>query len=110
MRCFYLGKEDPAFKMSCWQSLIIGAAAGGVAIVGAPLLLGGLGFTAGGVAAGSVAAGMQSAAYGGMASGAFSVMQAAGAAGIGGAGNAVIGTVTAAAVSKLYEYAVGCGV
>ncbi|XP_057293900.1 interferon alpha-inducible protein 27-like protein 2B [Hydractinia symbiolongicarpus] len=96
--------------MPCWGSILVGAAAAGASIAGAPLVLGGLGFTAGGVAVGSVAAGVQSTLYGGMASGAFSVLQAAGAAGIGGAGKTVIGTVAGAAASKIYECTIGCDV
>lgn len=58
----------------------------------APLVISGLGFTAGGVAAGSIAAGAHSALYGGaVASGSvFAVLQSAGAAGIGWVGNAAI--------------------
>ena len=72
-------------------------AVGGVgAVVAAPYVLAGAGFTAGGVASGSLAAGMQSAIYGGATCGAFSALQAAGAAGIGAAGNAAIGAAGAA--------------
>ena len=66
-------------------------------MVAAPAVLGAVGFTAGGVAAGSVAASIQSVFYGGyVASGsAFALAQSAGAAGIGVAGNAAIGGITA---------------
>ena len=59
-------------------------------MVTAPVVLSAAGFTAGGVAAGSVAAAAQSAIYGGFTGGVFSVLQSAGAAGIGLAGNAAI--------------------
>ncbi|XP_058942674.2 tauropine dehydrogenase-like [Pocillopora verrucosa] len=73
-----------------------GAVATGVAaVVAAPVVLGAAGFTAGGVAAGSMAAVAQSAIYGGFTGGAFSVLQSAGAAGIGLAGNAAVGATGA---------------
>ena len=64
-------------------------------MVAAPVVLSAAGFTAGGVAAGSVAAAAQSAIYGGFTGGVFSVLQSAGAAGIGLAGNAAIGATGA---------------
>ena len=64
-------------------------------MVAAPVVLGAAGFTAGGVAAGSMAAAAQSAIYGGFTGGVFSVLQSAGAAGIGLAGNAAIGAAGA---------------
>ncbi|XP_073729741.1 interferon alpha-inducible protein 27, mitochondrial-like [Misgurnus anguillicaudatus] len=83
------------------------AGAGG-AIAAAPLVLGAVGFTAAGVAAGSYAAGMMSAAAvangGGVAAGSLvAILQAAGAAGIPVAAQAVVGAVgggvaTAAAI------------
>ena len=75
-------------------------------IVVAPLALSAAGFTAGGVAAGSIAAGLQSVAYGGATTGAFSLAQSAGAAGIGQAATVVaggIGATAAEAVRKLTE-------
>ena len=75
----------------------VGLAAGTAAVVAAPLVLGAVGFTAGGVAAGSIAAFIQSTVYGGsVASGsAFALAQSAGATGIGVAGNVAIGGITA---------------
>ena len=69
----------------------IGVGVGGaiVGIVAAPLVLSAAGFTAGGVAAGSIAAWAQSVIYGGATTGIFSLLQSAGAAGLGVAGNAV---------------------
>ena len=66
---------------------------GATAVVAAPAVLSVVGFTAGGVAAGSVAASIQSVFYGAYTGGVFSVLQSAGAAGIGAAGNAVIGGI-----------------
>ena len=73
----------------------VGLVAGTAAVVGAPLALGAAGFTAGGVAAGSFAASIQSVFYGASTGGVFSVLQSAGAAGIGVAGNTAIGGITA---------------
>ncbi|XP_078351394.1 uncharacterized protein LOC144636134 isoform X2 [Oculina patagonica] len=86
----------------------VGIAAGTAAVVAAPLVLGAVGFTAGGVAAGSIAASVQSAVYGGsVASGsAFALLQSAGAAGIGAAGNAAIAGITggiAALGAKMFD-------
>ncbi len=74
----------------------VGIAAGTAAVVAAPLVLGAVGFTAGGVAAGSIAASVQSAVYGGFVApgSAFALLQSAGAAGIGAAGNAAIAGIT----------------
>ena len=66
---------------------------GATAVVAAPAVLSAVGFTAGGVAAGSVAASIQSVFYGASTGGVFSVLQSAGAAGIGAAGNAAIGGI-----------------
>ena len=60
-------------------------------IVGAPLVLGAIGFTASGVAAGSIAAAIQSAAYGGFTTGVFSNFQSAGASGLSLTSNLVVG-------------------
>ena len=81
----------------------IGVGVGGaiVGIVAAPLVLSAAGFTAGGVAAGSIAAWAQSVIYGGATTGIFSLLQSAGAAGLGVAGNAVAGAVGAAAGAGL---------
>jgi len=57
--------------------------------------IGAAGFTAAGVTAGSIAAATQSAVCAGATTGVFSAAQSAGAAGIGMAGNAVIGTIGA---------------
>ena len=75
----------------------VGLAAGAAAVVAAPLVLSAAGFTAGGVAAGSIAASIQSAVYGGSAASGslFGLAQSAGAAGVGVAGNAAIGGITA---------------
>ena len=73
----------------------VGLAAGTAAVVAAPLVLSAAGFTAGGVAAGSIAAYIQSVFYGASTGGVFSVLQSAGAAGIGAAGNTAIGGITA---------------
>ena len=70
----------------------------------APVVLGVAGFTTGGVAAGSVAAAAQSAIYGGFTGGVFSLLQSAGAAGIGLAGNAAI-AATGATVGGAGSYA-----
>ena len=67
---------------------IIGAA---TAVVGAPLVLSAAGFGAAGVAAGSAAATIQSAVYGGAATGIFSSLQSAGAAGMSTATNFILG-------------------
>ncbi|XP_035249528.1 interferon alpha-inducible protein 27-like protein 2A isoform X4 [Anguilla anguilla] len=74
----------------------------GTAIVGAPLVVGALGFTGAGVAAGSVASWAMSAAAvangGGVAAGtAVAVLQSVGAAGLSGAATTVVGAVGAAA-------------
>ena len=74
---------------------------GGVAVVGAPLVLTALGFTAGGIAPHSVAAWMMSIVYlSGWGKGALSALQSAGAAGVGAAtiatGAGVGGVATAA--------------
>ena len=75
---------------------VLGAVVGGAALVfGAPMALTAAGFTATGVATGSAAAAVQSVVYGGATTGAFSVLQSVGAAGIGAAGNAGIGAVGA---------------
>ena len=81
----------------------IGVGIGGfiVGIAAAPLVLSAAGFTAGGVAAGSIAASAQSVIYGGATTGIFSLLQSAGAAGLGVAGNAVAGAVGAAAGAGL---------
>ncbi|KAL9952971.1 hypothetical protein ACROYT_G040305 [Oculina patagonica] len=71
-------------------------AASAAAVLAAPVVLGAAGFTAGGVAAGSIAASVQSAVYGGFVApgSAFALLQSAGAAGIGAAGNAAIAGIT----------------
>ncbi|XP_022800231.1 tauropine dehydrogenase-like [Stylophora pistillata] len=76
---------------------------GAVAVAAAPVVLGVAGFTTGGVAAGSVAAAAQSAIYGGFTGGFFSLLQSAGAAGIGLAGNAAI-AATGATVGGAGSY------
>ena len=83
----------------CSNKLLMGITAGVGAVAGvaaAPLVLSAAGFTAGGVAAGSIAAWVQSTVYGGATCGVFSLLQSAGAAGLGLAGNAVAGSVGAA--------------
>ena len=77
---------------------IIGAA---TAVVGAPLVLSAAGFGAAGVAAGSAAATIQSAVYGGAATGIFSSLQSAGAAGFSKATNFILGGTGAYAGSYL---------
>jgi len=74
----------------------VGVAAGAAAVVAAPAVLSGVGFTAGGVAAGSLAASIQSVFYGGSvaAGSAFALAQSAGAAGIGLGSNAAISGIT----------------
>ena len=79
----------------------IGAA---VAIGTAPVALAAAGFGAGGVALGSLAAGVQSAVYGGATTGAFSVAQSAGAAGLGMLGTTVSGIVGAGAGKAAKSY------
>ena len=74
---------------------------GGVAVVGAPLVLTALGFTAGGIAPHSVAAWMMSIVYlSGWGIGVLSALQSAGAAGVGAgtfaAGAGAVGAVAAA--------------
>ncbi|XP_022800209.1 uncharacterized protein LOC111338068 isoform X3 [Stylophora pistillata] len=76
---------------------------GAAAVVAAPGVLGAAGFTAGGVAAGSIAAAAQSAIYGGFTGGVFSLLQSAGAAGIGLAGNAAIGAAGASVGGALSD-------
>ncbi|PFX11859.1 Tauropine dehydrogenase [Stylophora pistillata] len=89
------------FRRSGVNIGLVAAVAGGAvvtgvaAVVAAPVVLGAAGFTAGGVAAGSIAAAAQSAIYGGFTGGVFSILQSAGAAGIGLAGNAAIGAAGA---------------
>ena len=77
---------------------IIGAA---TAVVGAPLVLSAVGFGAAGVAWGSAAATIQSAVYGGAATGIFSSLQSAGAAGLSKATNFILGGTGAYAGSYL---------
>ena len=72
----------------------VAVATGTAAVVAAPAALSAAGFTAGGVAFGSVAAFIQSVFYGASTGGVFSVLQSAGAAGIGAAGNAAIGGIS----------------
>nr|XP_055025483.1 interferon alpha-inducible protein 27-like protein 2 [Misgurnus anguillicaudatus] len=92
---------------TCTILAIVGTGAGAVtAVAAAPLVLGAVGFTAGGVAAGSYAASLISAVAaasgGGVAAGSLVAgLQAAGAAGIPVAANAVIGTVGGAAGATL---------
>ena len=62
-------------------------------VAAAPLALGAVGFTAGGVAAGSAAAAIQSAIYGGATTGAFATAQSAGAAGFSWATTGAMATV-----------------
>ncbi|XP_064614312.1 interferon alpha-inducible protein 27-like protein 2A isoform X1 [Liolophura sinensis] len=64
--------------------ILKGAAIGGVSVAAAPLALGALGFTTGGVAAGSVAAAIQSSVYGGTvtAGSLFATAQSVGAVGV----------------------------
>ena len=72
-------------NLFCFRATLAGTVAGGAAaIVGVPLAVGGLGFTAGGIAAGSVAAGAMSlAAKYGIGAGVVSTLQSIGAAGLG---------------------------
>jgi len=70
-------------------------------VVAAPLVLTAAGFTSGGVAAGSAAAAAQSAFYGGATGGIFSILQSAGAVGIGIFGNTAIGLAGASAGAGL---------
>lgn len=98
------GEDTKKNDAWCWSYYALAIGAGTVAVFGAPFVISGLGFTAGGVAAGSIAAGVQSAFYGGaVASGSvFAVLQSAGAAGIGWAGNAAI-LSTAAGGATLFK-------
>ena len=92
-------KSKISKKALCGIGVGIGGAIVGIAA--APLVLSAAGFTAGGVAAGSIAASAQSVIYGGATTGIFSLLQSAGAAGLGVAGNAVAGAVGAAAGAGL---------
>jgi len=79
--------------------LAVGTAAGTAAVALAPLALGAAGFGAGGVVAGSIAASVQSVVYGGATCGVFSLLQSAGAAGIGAlASGAIVGAGAATGV------------
>ena len=87
-----------------------GVLAGGVAVVAAPIVIGGalgaLGFTAGGIAANSVAAGMMSSAAianggGVVAGGVVATLQSVGAAGIAASTQAAIGGAVGTAVGSI---------
>ena len=88
----------------------VGATAG---IVAAPIALTAAGFTASGVAGGSLAAWAQSTFYGGATGGLFSLLQSAGAAGLGAAGYgtaAAVGGATGVAgvgAKKVFENVTG---
>uniref|UniRef100_A0A1X7UIS4 Uncharacterized protein n=1 Tax=Amphimedon queenslandica TaxID=400682 RepID=A0A1X7UIS4_AMPQE len=101
-------KEDSGYS---WSTIalyggvaVLGA---GVAVAAAPVAVGALGFGASGIASGSIGASMMS-AMGPVASGSIvATMQSVGAAGLGAAGNVIVGTTgaviatgTTAAVTK----------
>ncbi|KAH7933328.1 hypothetical protein HPB49_011566 [Dermacentor silvarum] len=72
----------------------VGAVTGAVAVVAAPFVLAGLGFTSSGVATGSLAAGYQATLGGVIVKGSlFSLCQSAGAAGLAATGNATVALV-----------------
>ncbi|XP_057296489.1 interferon alpha-inducible protein 27-like protein 2B isoform X2 [Hydractinia symbiolongicarpus] len=73
-------------------SVVVGTGVGVAAVAATPLVLGAVGFTAGGVAAGSIAAAAQSTFYGAATTGVFSVLQSVAAAGLGTVGAAAVGT------------------
>lgn len=86
--------------VSAWGlgDLVGAVAVGAGAVVAAPFVLGAAGFTGAGIAAGSAAASMMSSVAiangGGIAAGSMvAVMQSAGAAGLGAAGKAAVGTI-----------------
>jgi len=79
-----------------WGDVACAAVGGALAVVGAPVVMTAAGFTAGGVAVSSLAAGVQSVVYGAATTGAFSVAQSAGAAGLGLAGKAAVAGIGAA--------------
>lgn len=89
----------------CWSDYAVPIVAGTAAVAAAPLALSALGFGAAGIMAGSVAASAQSAVYGGAVTsgGVFAVLQSAGTAGIGLAGNAAIATTVAGAAKFIKD-------
>jgi len=66
------------------------------------------GFTGAGVAAGSLAAGVQSAVYGGAATGVFATLQSAGVAGLGFVSKLVVGSTTTVGASSAMDYMCKC--
>ncbi|XP_075249820.1 interferon alpha-inducible protein 27-like protein 2A [Convolutriloba macropyga] len=95
-------------KCVAFDKYVCGTAIGaGVALVGAPLLLSGIGFTAAGVAAGSIAASVQTPTV--AAGSYFALMQSAGVLGMSAATKGVIGAAgasvggAAAAVTNLFR-------
>ncbi|XP_064394971.1 uncharacterized protein LOC135342207 isoform X2 [Halichondria panicea] len=93
-------------KVSWWKLTAIAAGSvvgGATVVVAAPLVVAGLGFTAGGIASGSIAASMMSAMAPTVAGGIVATLQSVGAAGFSAAGVAALagagGTVGAAATA-----------